>query len=48
MNRYHFILPEEATIKIVQIQADKDIAFVCTAFNLKKEELKWYTCKQLR
>lgn len=28
--------------------SDKDIAFICTAFNLKKEELKCYIRKQSR
>ena len=32
----------------VLILSDKDIAFVCTAFNLKKEELKCYIRKQSR
>ena len=32
----------------VQILSDKDIAFVCVAFNLKKEELKCYIRKQSR
>ncbi|MBF0578109.1 hypothetical protein [Dysgonomonas sp. GY617] len=32
----------------VLILSDKDIAFVCTAFNLKKEELKCYIHKQSR
>lgn len=32
----------------VLILSDKDIAFVCTAFNLQKEELKCYIRKQSR
>lgn len=32
----------------VLILSDKDIAFVCTAFNLKKEDLKCYIRKQSR
>ena len=32
----------------VLLLSDKDIAFVCAAFNLKKEELKCYIRKQSR
>ncbi|MDR3256614.1 MAG: hypothetical protein LBT18_03035 [Endomicrobium sp.] len=35
-------------IKGIPSLCDKDIAFVCTVFNLKKEELKCYRRKQLR
>ena len=34
-------------INILEVE-DKDIAFVCTAFNLKKEDLKCYIRKQSR
>jgi hypothetical protein len=30
------------------ISSPKDVSFVCSVFNLKKEELKCYTRKQLR
>ncbi len=32
----------------VLVLSDRDIAFVCAAFNLKKEELKCYIRKQIR
>lgn len=35
-------------IKTIPILSPKDMAFVCNVFNLKKEELKCYTWKQLR
>jgi hypothetical protein len=35
-------------IKSIPILSEKDINFVCTVFNLKKEDLKCYTRKQLR
>ena len=35
-------------IKDIPVLSDKDMSFVCSIFNLKKEELKCYTRKQLR
>ena len=35
-------------IKEIPTLSDRDMNFVCSAFNLKKEELKCYTRKQLR
>lgn len=35
-------------IKQIPILTNKEISFVCKIFNLKKEELKCYTRKQLR
>ena len=35
-------------IKNIPYLNDKDIAFVCTVFNLKKQDLKCYTQKPLR
>jgi hypothetical protein len=35
-------------IKDIPVLSAKDMNFVCTIFNLKKEELKCYTRKQLR
>lgn len=35
-------------IKDIPVLSDIDVAFVCNVFNLKKEELRCYTRKQLR
>jgi hypothetical protein len=35
-------------IKDIPTLCPKDLSFVCNVFNLKKEELKCYTLKQLR
>jgi hypothetical protein len=35
-------------IKCIPILSEKDMNFVCIVFNLKKEDLKCYTRKQLR
>ena len=36
------------TIKEIAYLSDKDIAFVCTKFNLNRNELKCYSKQQLR
>lgn len=38
----------KSIIKQIPVLSEKDTQFVCSVFNLKKEELKCYTRKQLR
>lgn len=48
INRYGGIEAFRETIKEVPHLSDKDIAFVCTYFNLNKDELLCYRRKQSR
>lgn len=46
LNLYHLKGVKDAIRQITSMN-NKDIAFVCSVFDLKKEELKCYTKKQL-
>jgi hypothetical protein len=47
LNMYELEGVKEA-IKQIPFLNNKDLAFVCSVFNIKKEELKCYTKKQLK
>ena len=48
ITRYGGLEPFKGIIKEIPVLSAKNISFVCTVFDLKKEELKCYTRKQLR
>lgn len=48
INKYGGIDNIREIIKDIPVLSEKDMNFVCAIFNLKKEDLRCYTRKQLR